>query len=208
MLVVHPVMSILVPILLAESIYHQKANEPWVKPRTAFILLALFVANVFGLGRLIAPVNRPGIVYYLIELGIIGACVWLATCVPGPRTLAREPGPVRSSRWLYFAALAGTVITMVVSFVVPAVSMPATLQVMLMFGVLAAFLTFLNHNRVFDLDLDPLAKFAVAAGMISFWLLVSPLTMLSHHSPGPIVFAVLVVIILVRERKRLLFERR
>src|SRR5580658_3127280 len=81
MLVVHPLMSIFVPILLAEAVYHKTAGEPWVKPRTAFILLVLFWANVFGLGRLIAPFNRPSAAHYLAEAAIICGCLWLATQV-------------------------------------------------------------------------------------------------------------------------------
>jgi hypothetical protein len=72
MVVVHSLMSILVPILFVEAVYPERANDSWVTPRTILILLILFWANVFGLGRLIAPFNRPGIVYYAAEFAIIG----------------------------------------------------------------------------------------------------------------------------------------
>src|SRR5579863_338192 len=51
MMVVHSLMSIFVPILFVEAVYHEKASESWVTLRTIVILLVLFWANVFGLGR-------------------------------------------------------------------------------------------------------------------------------------------------------------
>src|SRR5665213_1322486 len=86
MLVVHSLMSVFAPILMAEAIYHEKANEPWVTPRTIFVLLALFWANIFGLGRLIAPFNRPDAWHFLAEAAIIVGCLWLARVVPAPRS--------------------------------------------------------------------------------------------------------------------------
>ena len=56
---------------------------------------------------------------------------------------------------------------------------------------------------VFRLRLDPLSKLAVASGIISFWVLVSPLTALSKHKVGPLFFAVLVAFLLLKVRERL-----
>jgi hypothetical protein len=203
MLVVHSLMSIFAPILLAEAIYHKRADEPWVKPRTAFILLALFWANVFGLGRLIAPFNRPGAVYYLAEAAIICGCLWLATHVASPHSAAPETRAIRSPRWLYFASLFGTFATMLAGFAAPTLPVPAVAQAALMLAVWAALIIFLRRNRAFDPGLEPLSKFAVASGILSFWLVVSPLTVLSKHNAGPIAFAALMAWILVTTRKQL-----
>jgi hypothetical protein len=203
MLVVHSLMSIFVPILLAEAIYDQKANEPWVKTGTSFVLLALFSANVFGLGRLIAPTNRPGALYYLVELAIIGACLWLANHAPAPRLAASETKTGRSPLWLYVASLSGTTATMVAGFAAPALPVPPIAKVAIMMTAYAAFLGLLHHNRAFDLGLDPLSKFAVASGIISFWILVSPLTSFGKRNVGPVAFALLVAGILASMHKRL-----
>jgi len=203
MVVVHSLVSIFAPILLAEAIYYEKANEAWVKPRTLGILLAAFAANVFGLGRLIAPSHRPGAIYYLAEAAIIGVCVWLANRVPAPAPATAEPKPHHSPRWLYFASLSGMVVTMVVGFAAPALPMPGVVKVVLMLTVYLGFLGFLHRRRAFDPGLDPLSRFAVACGVISFWVLAAPLGALAKGNVGPVVFAVLTAGFLVSVHKRL-----
>ena len=122
MLEAHSLLSIFMPILLTEAIYDQQANESWITPRTCWILLAAFIANVFGLGRLIAPANRPGAVYFLLELAFIGGCLWLAHCSPAPRPATG--GPERSPIRLYTTTLAGIAVTMVISFAAPTLAIP------------------------------------------------------------------------------------
>jgi hypothetical protein len=203
MFVVHSLMSVFVPILLAEAIYYEKANEPWVKPRTLFVLLALFLANVFGLGRLIAPSNRPDALHYLVEAAIIGACLWLANHAPGPRPETAETRTGHSPLWLYVASLTGMTATTVAGFAAPALPVPAIAKAAVMMTVYAAFLGLLHHSRAFDRGLDPLSKFAVASGIISFWILVSPLTAFGKGNVGPVAFAVLVSGILASVHRRL-----
>jgi hypothetical protein len=197
MFVIHSLMGIFVPILLAEAIYHKKADEPWVKPRTAFVLLLLFCANVFGLGRLIAPSNRPSALHYLAEAVIIGACLWLAQSVPGPRRATLETTACRSPRWLYVTSLIGMLVTMVAGFAAPALPLPAIAQAAIMLTVYAVFLVFLNRYRAFDPGLDPLSQFAVASGAISLWILISPLVAFGKGSVGPVAFAALVTYVLL-----------
>jgi hypothetical protein len=203
MVVVHSLMSIFAPILLAQAIYDEKADEPWVKPRTLFVLLTLFIATVFGLGRLIAPSNRPDVFHYLVEVTIIGACLWLAKHVPAPRPATLETKAVRSPLWLYGASLIGMLATMVAGFAAPALPMPAIAKIAVMMTVYVAFLGFLHHNGAFDPGLNPLSKFAVASGMISFWILISPLTAFGKGNVGPVAFAVLVAGILATMHQRL-----
>ena len=152
---VHSLVSIFAPILLAEAIYDEKANEPWVKPGTFYVLLVLFSANVLGFGRLLAPSHRPGASYCLVEASIIGACLWLANRVPGPRPATAETKPGRSHLWLYVASLSGMLATIVVSFTVPALPVPALAKVVVMLTFYLAFLGFLYHNRAFDPGAGP-----------------------------------------------------
>ncbi len=203
MLLVHSLMSIFAPILMAEAIYHEKANESWVTPRACCILLALFWANVFGLGRLIAPYNRPDAWHYLAEAAVIVGCLSLAHAVPSPRSAILETETLHKPRWFYIASLVGMIITMIVGFAAPTLPAPAIAIIIIMFGVYGAFVLFLRRNGVFNPGLDPLSKFAVASGMVSFWILVSPLTARSKGNVGPVAFAALVGYVLLRARKRI-----
>jgi hypothetical protein len=205
--VVHSLVSIFAPILLAEAIYYEKANEAWVKPGTLGILLAAFSANVLGLGRLLAPSNRPGVIYYLAEAAIIGGCLWLANRVPAPQPATAEPKPDRSPLWLYIASLSGMLVTMVVSFAAPALPMPGVVKVVVMLAVYLGFLGFLHRSHAFDPGLAPLSRFAVACGVISFWVLASPLMALAKGNVGPVVFALLTGGLLASVHKRLKTEQ-
>lgn len=206
MVVVHSLVSIFAPILLAEAIYHEQADKVWVKPRTLWILLAAFVANVFGLGRLIAPSHRPGAIYYLVEMAIIGGCLWLANRVPAPEPATVEPKRHHSTQWLFVASLSGMLVTMIVGFAAPALPMPGVVKVVLMLAVYLGFLGFLHRRRAFDPGLDPLSRFAVACGVISFWVLAAPLGALAKGNVGPVIFAVLTAGLLASAHKRLKTE--
>ncbi len=201
MLEVHSLFSIFMPILLAEAIYDEQSNESWIKPRTCWILLAAFTANVFVLGRLIAPLNRPRVTYYLLELAFIGVCLCLARCVPSPP--AASGGPERSPIRLYVTTLAGIAVTMVVAFATPTLAIPAVAKIAVMLLFYLGFLGLLRRIGVFRPGLDARSKFTVAAGMISFWILVSPLTSFAKHNLGPVLFGALTAFLLFRMLSRL-----
>jgi hypothetical protein len=173
-----------------------------VQPRTFWWLLLGFVANVFGLGRLIAPYNRPGIIWYLAEAAFIALCLLLAWQAPAPREGNNGPGK-RSPLRLFLTVSAGMAVFMVLGFATPAMPMPAAAKAVLMILIYLGFLGLLRRCGAFRPQLDPLSKLAIAGGIISFWVLVSPLAALSKHKVGPLFFGVLVAILLVKLQQRL-----
>ena len=203
MLVVHSLVSIFAPMLLAEAIYDDQACESWISRRTFWWLLAAFAANVFGLGRLIAPTNRPGAVHYLAEAIFIGGCLWVARRVPAPRPPPANASTVRSPAWLYFGSLSGMAVTMVINFAAPTLAIPAAAKLVMMLGVYLAFLAWLRRKGLFRSGLNPIGKFAGASGIISFWILVSPLTSFGRHNPGPVCFGVLMAVFLICVQRQL-----
>jgi hypothetical protein len=202
MIVVHSLLSIFMPILMAEAVYSEKADQPWVKPGTFYLLLVLFAANVIGTGRLFAPANRPGAVYYVAEAGTIGICLWLAWRLPVRSSTAPAIGP-RSALWLYIASLIGMFFTMATGFAAPALPLPGLVKMVLMLAVYFGFLGLLWKNQVFDPGLSPVSKFAVAGGIISFWILAAPLMSILKGNIGPIIFALGMLVFLVSVHKRL-----
>jgi hypothetical protein len=203
MLVVHSLVSIFVPILLAESIYDEQAQKSWAQPRTCWWLLAAFVGNVFGLGRLIAPTNRPGDVWYLVEVAFIGVCVLVTKHTPAPRSAIGGGKSERSPIWLFVTSFAGMTVTMLVGFAAPTLAIPAVAKVVIMLTVYAAYLELLRRNGVFRPGLEALSKFAVASGIISFWILISPLTSFGKRNVGPVFFGALMASFLVSVQLRL-----
>ncbi len=202
MFIVHSWISIFLPILFVEAAYPEKVKEPWLKPRYFFLILILFLANIFGLGQAFAPKNRPSLIYYAIETGIIIACLIAAYLAPSPAN-ARPAGPARSARWLYFAALFGTLATFAASLITPSLAIPFLLKIAIMLAVYGSFLFFLNRRQVFAPSLSFYRQFVFACGIISFWLFVSPLASVIKHDPVPIMAAVLMIILLWGVRKKL-----
>jgi len=76
----------------------------------------------------------------------------------------------------------------------PALPVPGLAKVAVMLAVYLSFLGLLHHGGVFDPGLDPLSKFAVACGIISFWVLASPLMSLAKGNVGPVIFAALTAV--------------
>ncbi|MGA2655967.1 MAG: hypothetical protein ABSH34_00445 [Verrucomicrobiota bacterium] len=204
MLLVHSLVSIFLPILLAEALYSERAKDQWIRPRTFFLLLTIFCANVFGLGRLLVSANRPGAVFCILELVIIIACLLAAKHAPGPGPENAEFNPLRSPQWFYFASLIGTTITFLVGFAAPSLPMPALAKMMLMAAVYLAFLGFLGRNHAFKPGLPPLAQLAIAGGIVSFWVLVAPVTMIGKGNPGPLIFALFAIAFLLSTRRYLM----
>jgi hypothetical protein len=203
MLVVHSLVSIFTPIMLAEAIYEKRANEPWVKPRIFWWLLLAFAANVFGVGRLVAPTNRPGAIWFLAQAAFIGACLWVARTLPAPRLVTASKSSALPAAWLYAGALGGMAVTMAVNFAAPTLAIPAAAKVTVMLGVYLAFLDWLRRRGIFHPGQKSLSKFAAASGIISFWVLVSPLTSFGKGSPVPLCFGVLMAVFLVKAQRRL-----
>jgi hypothetical protein len=92
---------------------------------------------------------------------------------------------------------------MVASFAAPALPVPGVAKVVMMLAVYLGFLGFLHYSEAFKPRLDPLSKFAIACGIISFWVLASPLMALAKGNVGPVVFAALMAGFLVSMQKRL-----
>jgi len=203
MLVVHSLVSIFAPIMLAEAIYNERANESWVKPRYFWWLLLAFAANVFGLGRLIAPTNRPGPICFLVEVAFIGACLRLANSVPAPQSVVCGGACKRSPARLYAGSLGGMAVTMAVNFAAPTLAIPAVAKLAVMLGVYVAFLECLRRSGIFEPGQKPLSKLAGASGIISFWVLVSPLTSFGKGNPGPVCFGVFMAVFLLHQQRRL-----
>jgi hypothetical protein len=203
MFVIHTLVGIFVPILTAEAIYSERARESWITPRAFWSLLVAFAANVFGLGRLIAPYNRPGITAYLVELAFIGGCLWLSRIVPEPRPVPTGAIRPRSFLSLFLRALIGMAITMVIGFAAPTIAIPPLAQATIILATYAAFLELLRRSGTFQTGLDPLSKFTLAAGIVSFWVLVSPLSSFAKGNIGPVSFGLFMAAFLLNTLKRL-----
>jgi hypothetical protein len=92
---------------------------------------------------------------------------------------------------------------MVAGFAAPALAMPSVAKVVMMIAIYLAIMGFLHHNRAFSPGLGALSKFAVASGIVSFWILASPVMAFAKGNVGPVIFAVLMAGFLASVKQRL-----
>ena len=203
MLVVHTLVSLLAPLLIAEARFPERAAEPWLSRKAFYQLLVLFIVNVLGLGRLLAPHDRPGIAGFCWQLVIIGGCLWLAKNSPGPEWESRlATAAVRSARWWFFTSLAGMFTTMVAEFVFPALPLPGVIKVALMLTAFLTYLAWFRREGALAPAQKPILRFAAGCGIVSFWILLSPLMSLAKGNPGPVLFGAGTALFLWREHRR------
>lgn len=200
MVMVHSLVSILPPILVAEAVHSDKVGEPWLKPKAFWMVLGLYMADVFGIGSLLVKNDRPTWVVYAIEFALIAACLLVARKLSAhhqPSTIQRSP------RWFYCAFLIGTIIVMAAGFGAPALHVPTMVQIGIMLGAYGGFLWFAHRNQAFDIALPAMSKLACASGIISFWILVSPFSCALRGTVAPLVVAMLMPVFLFSLRKQL-----
>jgi hypothetical protein len=201
MLMVHSLVSICAPLLLTEAVYDAEADRPWLSTPACFLLLAGFLANVFGLGRLIMPYHRPGLIYWLIEIAFIGLCILAACVVNGPGTRDSENRHAQTPIKVAFQTFAAMLATMLVGFVTPSINIPTLAKVIVMLAAYLGFLEWLRRCGIFSGD--RMTRFAAACGMISFWVVFSPLKSVALHNPGPLIFGIFVAWLLARLSRQL-----
>lgn len=91
---------------------------------------------------------------------------------------------------------------MLVSFIIPAVAIPAMMQIMLMILAYALFLNFLMRQGVLGESLPQNLRFTVVMGMMTFWICIAVLK-LFQGIVSPIIVAVFTVLILLNIKRRI-----
>ena len=133
---------------------------------------------------------------YLVETAFIGGCLWLAKHAPSvarPRNSGRNDCPIaetpseaiseRASKSLFVPLVGRHDDNNGGRFAAPTLAIPAVVKVLVMLSVYLAFLEMLRRYGAFRPGLSPLSKLAVAGGIISFWILISPLKSLAVRQP-------------------------
>ena len=199
MLIIHSLVSVFLPIFFVETFYPEAAHERWTTSMTLSLVSFLFLFDTFIMGTLIAPHNRPSGVYYVVEFLIIALCLVLARFITVP---ARSDFKIHSPRWYYIATLSTFALLIMAEFILPAASFPAPVIIVVMLAAYFAFVRFLIAHGVFSESLSGQSRFAVAAGMITFWILISFVKLLGGFF-SPAIVAIFIVAFLFRMKHRI-----
>lgn len=180
----HSVMSITVPVILAESIFPEHADEPWLGRAglvVMTIVLAAEVATGFSLFGFVAFRNvgyqhpPPS---YVVALAMAAGLFWLALRQRSTNGGLESQPPPRL--WtLRLAALAAAVIWVLIESGMPNVIKVGLIPVLALL-ILAAVSARTVRAWARRPGWGPQHRLALATGIVGFWILLSPVTELTH----------------------------
>jgi hypothetical protein len=201
----HAVMSITIPVIVTERLFPAHAAEPWLgRAGLIFAIVVLMASSIFGLFvfgfllfKTVGYEHPPGT--YVVALLIFVALGWVGLGSGGttsPTASTRPP-----SVWiLRIFAFVLTVAWFVSEYVVPTLTAVAVVPIVALVAVMAvAYGAVGRWSR--HQDWTPDHRFALASGVVGFFLALAPVVELGPHPPdkvvgGMIVFALVVLICL------------
>lgn len=179
--VFHAVFSIGIPILLVTLMVPARASEPWVRPRT-LVWLGLLLSVVVAIGFLGLTTYRPPALPYL--LSAIAAVILVCVARRLPTTLGVEPQAIGGPRDRWFA-LIGFVAT--AAFFLMGWTLPGTgIHPMATIGVEALLVgatLWLLRSMSTGTGWRTGRRLALAAGAMSFLILLAPLQQMDTKRP-------------------------
>lgn len=169
--VYHAVFTITIPVLLTELAYPLRRSQPWASRRLFTILTAVLVATVV-VGFIFLTPYRPPRFPYLMAAVLTALLVALARRLP-ERLTRGKPTPLPKPRSLMILGFAWSVGFFLNFWALPHI-VPVPIFVMLSGGLLTAGFAFYLARLDWGHD-DKLHQWAVAAGIMSFLILLAPL---------------------------------
>ena len=189
----HAVVSITIPIILTETLFPQLAARPWLR-RRGLILFSIWLAliSLFGmLGFGFLAFRKQGYMHpplaYFIAVALAVACVWLALRMKpsSPSTTSTRSAP---RLWqLRLLALAATIFFFFDLWAVPNLVPFPLVPIALLIG-LVALATWVLRRWARRTGWGAQHRLALAFGVITFFVLLSPLTeffVLPHTGKNP-----------------------
>jgi hypothetical protein len=182
--VYHAVVSITVPIMLAELIYEDKRERLWLGRRSMLIAgLVWLGALVFGFTA-VHPEPPPPLPYAVVCAAVLALVVAARQmAVPSGERVPR-PSAARLVS-LFLLGLVGTAVFLGVSWSGPEAGRPPEITLVLQLTLLVACGWLLRHLDS-AAPLDRLEQLALASGVAGFFVL----TALSKPAGGPIIAVV------------------
>jgi hypothetical protein len=183
----HAVISITLPVVMAELFFPKIATRPWLGPkgRIGFSLLLAIVTIGVGLLAVLANAGytHPPVLPYLLAIGIMLILFVIGSNVPIhlPKRTATRPAP---RLWTVRLSLFGLTLG---NFLLVDIGRGLHIPALVMIIVTIAY-DALSLGRVYTwsqrLGWDASHRLAIVSGIIVFFFFFGPLYELSVHYPG------------------------
>lgn len=199
----HAIFSIVIPITLVELAYADVRNERWLSSRElAGVTSLLCVVTVFGCVFL--TTYHPPLLQYLLSAVLVGALFLLAWKIPNKIGKNGSLNPWRPSRLALFGFITTLALFLLFGAGPNIIGHP---PVLMLLGITLVFTVFSllrryewNERRLYN-------KFALAAGALGFFIMLTPLQELDNsrldNTQGMFIVGIAATIMLILLRKRL-----
>lgn len=169
----HAVISISIPVLLAELIFIGKRNESWVGQKGFIILFILFVADV-AFGYFVLTTYRPGAVHYWLTVVVVVTLILLAWRLPqqpfAPKTTAlRKP----SRFWL--VGFLGTIAFFLTFSVLPHTVLLPFITMLIGIGLVVLVIWLVMRMSGNGAVWAEMHRLALGAGPLSLFIILTPI---------------------------------
>lgn len=167
----HATISIAIPILLVEMIYPDRRDESWVG-RRGFIFLSVLLATVVLFGFLVLTPYRPPFWPYLLAIALVLLLAHTAKRQPS-RWGEPERHPQRGRLWLGLIGFTSVLFFYIVTYGLPEAGVPVFITLLALVGLswgLWRSIRWASGNGAWD----DRGRFALAAGALSFFILIAP----------------------------------
>ncbi|HEY3421548.1 MAG TPA: hypothetical protein VGK13_00220, partial [Methanocellaceae archaeon] len=166
------VISIAIPVLLVMLIFPKKQAEPWARDRTLLFLVALLIAAVVILNRLIAPYTPP-LSLYAMTLAMIACLAVAAKMVPRALPVPKN-AKVISEWWLLAFGFAWTILFYATILVPSLIRPPWPFVILIMLIFYALSVMALRRMSGSSGSLSDKQKLMLALGILMPFILLSP----------------------------------
>jgi hypothetical protein len=181
----HTVFSITIPILLVEMAFPKTCDRPWIGRRGQVGLATLLLVDV-AFGFLLLTSYRPPLIPYLISILATGGLICLARHLPNKvlveqtlfeQMLSDEAGYAASTpraRGFLLLGFGGTAAFFFCLWGMPGLQAPVWLTLLAMIAI-PLIIYRLVRKMARGRSLRPELRLALAAGALSFFILLAPL---------------------------------
>lgn len=173
----HAVFSIGIPILLVGLMFPSHRDRPWLTARGLRAIGLLFAATTVFIHFALTP-YRPLLAGLILAAAAVVGLGWSARRVPAPR-LDSTGEPLTSPRRLAVAAFAATLGLFFLMWFLPNTPVPALIWMGLVVAYVAWLWISLGRKAAHP-RWTALHAWALAAGALTFFILLAPLVELDH----------------------------
>jgi hypothetical protein len=190
----HSVFSITIPVALASLLFPDSSGDRWLPGRKLPLVAGLFVLDVL-FGFTFTPYSAPAL-QYLVALGMAVALVIVARGLPA--SLYTSDGPSRLKGAPLFAiGLASTTAFFLIFWVLPNLSIPPAVDVLLAAALSLSLGLFLRGTC-----LSGSQAFSLVCGALSFLIAISVLSLNFLQGPPFVGAALTLYLFFVRRRAK------